>query len=378
MSRRISNSRCDKRNSNVELLRIIAMFLIVLNHFHWSVDAIVADGGAFERFSLLNAVGLLSNFGGVGDNLFFMISAWYMCEESVSIKRNLRRSWLLERQLLFYSIGLFFVETLMELWCNGFYSTSGIVKSGVFSLFPFLSGRWWYPTSYIIFLFIHPWLNEGLRNLGEMSHRNLLIISIALWGFIPYVQLNMGYSVMLFLYLYVITTYIRWYLLESMTQKMENIMLFYGLLLGIVSNFILQLFKPDSIVQAGWMNNPRCIPSLMVALGLVLKCCRKEVMHSRVINICASATLAAFLLIGFGSNLLEEYVFPVLHVGGLSRLLIEFCLAVLFFVLALAVDMARQAVFAITIDRNKAKLFDCGWNCSMRIYHVLTDRLMKK
>ena len=68
------------RNSRIEVLRLLAMFAITLNHFPWDYSMLSAGGS--EGFAAQFIVNLLSNFGGVGDCLFFGISAWYLSGEA--------------------------------------------------------------------------------------------------------------------------------------------------------------------------------------------------------------------------------------------------------------------------------------------------------
>lgn len=86
------------RNSNVELVRLIAMVMIVLNHTPW-VNCLYVDPniGYIQRLGMTLTVSFLSNWGGVGDCLFFIISAWFLCEENQSLKRNIARCWHLEK-----------------------------------------------------------------------------------------------------------------------------------------------------------------------------------------------------------------------------------------------------------------------------------------
>lgn len=85
------------------------MFLILINHFPWNLENIVGHGSYLERLPLDLVVALATNFGGVGDCLFFFISIWYLCEESPSLKRSCKRAWILEREQLFWSLTLFAV-----------------------------------------------------------------------------------------------------------------------------------------------------------------------------------------------------------------------------------------------------------------------------
>ncbi|WP_317642887.1 hypothetical protein [Bombiscardovia apis] len=92
------------RNSNFEILRLIAMFLILLFHFPWDETRIVITSSPAKGAILSVLVAFLSNWGKVGDALFFMLSSWFLCEEQQNLKKNLHRAWVLEIQILFYSI----------------------------------------------------------------------------------------------------------------------------------------------------------------------------------------------------------------------------------------------------------------------------------
>ena len=82
------------------------MACIVLNHFPWDYDSLSSacfPGGGIALF----LVNLLSNFGGLGDCLFFGISAWFLSEEIQGLGKNVKRVCMLEAQLLFYGTILF-------------------------------------------------------------------------------------------------------------------------------------------------------------------------------------------------------------------------------------------------------------------------------
>ena len=73
------------RQSNMELLRIIAMTMIILGHF-------LGQGGVLENTSgLPYAVAfLLSQGGRISVNLFLMIGCWFMCDSPFRASKVLR------------------------------------------------------------------------------------------------------------------------------------------------------------------------------------------------------------------------------------------------------------------------------------------------
>ena len=153
------------RNSRVEILRIIAMLLILMNHF------LQMDMMQVACYPVRAINTLLCRLGGVGDDIFFGISAYYLCARKSDVKSSLRRSWKLEIELLFYSIVFFIIILVigfsLNFWPLGYRDTLFL---GVKSFFPVLGNLWWYPTSYVMFLFILPALNWCFKRIGPTGH----------------------------------------------------------------------------------------------------------------------------------------------------------------------------------------------------------------
>lgn len=102
------------RNTNVEMLRIFAMLCITFNHFTWPTQEIVGSEHLLQHLPISTALSLISNLGGIGDCLFFFISVWYICEETANYKRQFKRVWILERELLFWSLLLLACNLLSQ------------------------------------------------------------------------------------------------------------------------------------------------------------------------------------------------------------------------------------------------------------------------
>lgn len=99
-----------ERNSSIELLRIITMFLIVFDHYiifnEFSVaDAAISKKRFFYRFFEFQ--------GNAGTVIFFLISAWFLSQDKQpSIKISCRKVWILEKDLLFYSVVFFVIAKI--------------------------------------------------------------------------------------------------------------------------------------------------------------------------------------------------------------------------------------------------------------------------
>lgn len=77
------------RNSSIETLRIIAMFMILIHHFivHNGYDVLKLPLGPERIFFQL----VMAGGGKVGVVIFFSISAWFFLDKEQTIKSNLKR-----------------------------------------------------------------------------------------------------------------------------------------------------------------------------------------------------------------------------------------------------------------------------------------------
>ena len=93
-----------KRNSNLELLRIVAMTLITFNH-------IVSLGNSLDGANSVNILLLLFFLlgGKFGTNLFVILGLWFLIDKEFKFKRIIQ-IWV---QTLFYSVFLNIIDIVI-------------------------------------------------------------------------------------------------------------------------------------------------------------------------------------------------------------------------------------------------------------------------
>ena len=377
----VKNKRVQRapRNSNVEILRIFAMLCIAFNHFPWPAQEIVGSGNLSQRLPISIVLSLISNLGGVGDCLFFFINVWYICEESANYKRQFKRIWILERELLFWSLLILACDLLSQ--ASGFqeaYSKKELFKHLIHGFFPALSTHWWFPTNYMLFLLIVPVLSTGLRKAEEQLHKTLAIILFVLYGFVPFGFMNsltgeshltMNYSVWLFIYQFVLITYIRWYKSNWLESKsLMTKFMWIGGLSGALSQAVCTIITSAvsntyHSIWYLWMNTPSCFPSMLFALGMLALAQQKKPWYNKAINKIASATLTVYLIFtdSFTSTIISTYAHAILQ-SGTSLFLSSFALCLALFSLAILSGIIRQILFSITIDRYRGCYFELIWS----------------
>lgn len=97
-----------KKQSNFQLLKIVAMLMIVAHHLV-SKNAFNVDTEIVGLTANKLLLQILGNNAFIGNNLFFLISAWFLsskAEDYINIKYSFSSCVRLERIVLFYSISL--------------------------------------------------------------------------------------------------------------------------------------------------------------------------------------------------------------------------------------------------------------------------------
>lgn len=348
--------RTTVRNSNIELVRLIAMAMVMLNHSPWGASHYLdASAGYLQRLGSTQLVSFLGNWGGVGDCLFFIISAWFLCDEKQSYAKNVSRCWHLEKQLWFWSIVLFIGCVAVWHVQGNMPGTKSFAALGLKTVFPFAANMWWYPTSYMLFLAVCPLLTQGLRLLTRNQHAALCVGLLLIFGWTPWrlFPLNMGYSVLLFFYLYILVCFVKWHMPDlSVSRSMAYRLLVVGLVVGLGSQLFIQSLLPNRIVWSMWMNSPRCLSSICIALAIVIIATTAKPRYSKVINYIAASTLAVYLV---STHPLADLVLKPLAARtqtGIVAIWQVLAMAAAVYITALIIDMIRHWVFSWTVDRN--------------------------
>ena len=346
------------RNSSIELLRIIAMFMILMHHFivHNGYDVKKLPLGPERIFFQL----IMAGGGKVGVVIFFSISAWFFLDKEQTIKSNLRRVWIMERELLFWSLALMAFYLMFDRTDLG-------MKLMVKSFAPLTMNVWWYATAYAIFLALLPFLFKGLKALGREYHLALAATVLVIWGLTSFIPKTLGDSALTgvfgFIYLFILISAYKWYMKPFSTKRtwlIIGIGLGFFLLYTCASIALSLLGHSMGIFIAGdWK-----LPVVMVGFGMFLLFDRIT-FNSRIINRIAQSAFAVYLITDYTAsekllwvrlfNLknLYQQPFAILQIFGILLAIYAGC--TLF-------DFIRQALFAATIDQRRGHWFDLLWN----------------
>lgn len=196
-----------KREANFELLRIVAMLMIITLHYLDKGGILPKPTAAFSGTGYL-AWGLEA-FCVCSVNVYVLISAYFLAEKDYRPLKVIKL-WL---QVIFYSVGIAGVLLL-----TGIVPLSDLtVYEAMNYIFPVVEEHYWFVTAYLFLYLLAPLMNGTLRALPEKTYRQgilLLLVLLSLSKSILPVNLptdRLGYDALWFLCLYVIGVYLRYH-----------------------------------------------------------------------------------------------------------------------------------------------------------------------
>lgn len=188
-----------QRNTNLEILRIIAMLFIVAHHF-------AVNGFNDMTFVISNynnyALYFLGILGKMGVVIFIFISAYFMIDSKFTFRKLL----VLGGEVYFYTLS-FLVIFLVFLTP----AAPITLETWVLSLLPISHSAYWFITDYIVLMLLSPFLNKVLKGLSKGTYLKLLVLVIILWSVYPtFTGKSFGFDPLIwFIVLYMMGSFIR-------------------------------------------------------------------------------------------------------------------------------------------------------------------------
>lgn len=283
-----------ERNSSIELLRIIAMIMIVFHHFsaHGEFDFNHSDITIPYLWNNLITMG-----GKIGVNLFMMISGYYL----VSDKReevNIKKLGAIWSAAFFYSVLPVVILMLLH-------SNRVGVKNLVTAFFPISFSKWWFITTYFLIYLLHPYINVMLTSISKRSYQRLIVILLLYWSVIPTFTTKLVQSnpFTWCVTLYIVVGYLKLHNVTTVTAKWNGIR--YGFIIGVIvtlthlSATVLSLLSKKYLIFEEYIYHfygQEKIPIVLISLLIFLYFINKDMICNKYVNSIASAAMGVYLI----------------------------------------------------------------------------------
>lgn len=331
------------RQSNIELLRIVAMFLIVMLHTNYFTIGCVSSNDIFLSPITSFVRILCEQLCIVGVNVFILISGYFGIKPSISKIGNIMF------QVLFWGVIVTFFGVLIGapiewkqiakvLWGGGWY---------------------WFISAYVGLYCFAPVLNSFIENTDKKGFSIIVTVFFFLefmYGWLGAMgsYLN-GYSFVSFIGLYLLGRYIKLYPVRIIASCNK----YYFLLLYLLFSLIPSIF---SFITIGhWNKDFNTIayssPFVVGASVFLLLFFTEVKIRSRVINWIAASVLSIYLLH------LHPVIMPMFRKAFLS-LYNE--MPVLYYFLLASILIVVGGLIVVLIDKIRIYI----WDLLVRHFHL--------
>ena len=345
----------NNRESGIELLKVFALFGIVLVHTYTEVVNGAYDLNSKEIFFENNTFSnlqyflfqIIIPFGYLGNMIFYVCSSWFL----VDIKHN-KKEKIIGMILNTFVISIIYL--LISVLCG-----SEITKADILNGFlPTTHMSYWYITCYILMYLIYPLLNILIENMEQRTHFLFCLVSFSLYFVFLYFTQNMLLTsemfinkLLTFIIVYIIVAYMKIYKLDfcNNIKKQIYVLLIAGFLFYLLI-FINFAFFPINIKWHEMYN-----PFFLLMSFSLLNIFRKLKFKNKFVNSLSSLSLFIYI---FHSN--NFYIETIVKYGSsllLTKLGINFIfikvllLATISFVISACLSVLYNLLFGKIIGR---------------------------
>ena len=367
------------RDSGIELLKVIAILLIVINHVVQTLGSenpligysdYILDLSCATKEMQLVILMIMRHFGTLGNNIFFICSAWFLLDrKTVSVRK--------------------ITEIMMDVWVISVILLAAVqifmgvsVPLIVKSLLPTTFANNWYLTCYILFYAVHTSLNKII--LGMTQKQLLKTASVLAFLYIgcDFVKGGLFFPSGLIVWgtLYFVIAYIKFYCKETFrSNKVQLILLTIGFLGMVTMVFLtnaLGLKTPifyDKTLKWVVNCNPFLILMALSAFGLA----KNFHFKSKLINNISKLSLLVYII--HENILVRTYIRPLIwqwlykQVGYDHVVALALAYAVVWFILALILSEVYQK----TLQRAVQKLGAVVTNVVKELYGLYEHCMLK-
>lgn len=349
----------NKRNSNIELLRICMMWVIIAHHY-------IVNSGILEvintttpppppvniKFLSFNSLfACVYGWGGkMAINVFILITGYFMCNKEFNWKKILT----LCIEIMFYRISIHIIFLI-----TGYEQFSFINLYKVLFCIPFGVGKG-FTASFLVLYILIPYINKLVINLTKKDLIKVLAVLLTVFT---------GFSSFLFNSAY---EYIGWYItvyLIGAYLKLYPITVLDNIRFTLIGSVILLILSWISVLGIFLLQIPfhRCLPYyffvndsnkiLAIVPAVFLFSCFKNIHipYNKVINTIAASTFG-ILLIHASSDTMRQWLWhDIFHNAEMLTnnlfLLHAIIVPLIVFFACFFIDFIRKQLFSTFIFR---------------------------
>lgn len=286
------------RNTNIELYRIVVMFLIVAHHYlvNSGLIQVIENEPLTGKSAFFYVFGM---WGKTGINCFVLITGYFMCRSNITLRKFLK----LFLQIEFYNIviNLIFVFT-------GYKDFN--IKSLYEMFWPIKSVADGFTSCFLLFYLCIPFLNILVHNMNKRQHQLLMALCLFIYtilGTTTKIHVTMNY-VTWFCILYFISSYIRIYGINYEDVKIKwGWLSIFSIVISVSSVLILSTIVNTPGREFIFVSDSNHIMAVISSICLFMYFKDLQIKNSAFINKVASCMFGV-LLIHANSDTMRQWL----------------------------------------------------------------------
>jgi len=309
------------RSSNFELMRIISMFLVVL--WHIILHGHVIENCINPAIKILLQIIMFCII--IHVNSFVLLSGYFQSKSEFKLSKLLKLFF----QVVFYSLIILIIGIKMG-WVKD-YNIVTFINNGLLSSL----NNYWFIKMYIVTYVFSDYINKFIDRLTRIEYKNLLILCFIVLSIIPFITgnrviFNDGYTIINFIFLYMIGGYLRRYPLKKtyhfkkMSTNGYRIFLLFSFFSLAFINFLVHHFA----LEINGMSNifseissrisPTNIyyatPFVMIQTVLYFEFFKTLEFKNKIINTISTTAFSIYLL--HDNVLIREHIYKILKIDN--------------------------------------------------------------
>lgn len=320
------------RQTNMEYLRILAMFMIVLSHIPILINYPVTGGLLLTYQDYVMRI--FRNLGRVGTNVFVLLTGYF------SVKSYFKLSSLLK--LWFITFFYSFITFLIFVFFKDLKYDAGEYLPYIF---PILYGKYWFVSCYFCLYLFSPFLIKGINAMTQKQHFYLICMLIIWWSVLPtaiiypYYAEGINYSIfMWFVILYIMGSYFRLYVRPEQININKHLLCIYSCLFLFVF-YLVTIDCSRDIHQYLERNN---LFIVLISISLFLLFLKIKPTPKKMVNNISVCMIGVYLAHWHPLIMTHFQLSPFLELDDSHLLLKNIAFAILIFVLSLCVEFIRR------------------------------------
>ena len=324
------------RESNFELLRLIAMIMVVVVHVDFGTVGWPTATDLQDQFGTIVMKILVESFCIVCVDVFVLISGWF------GIRPNAKKLAGFFFQCLFFSIGLWLA---CPLWgVERISSIKEIIKN-------FMCLEYWFVPAYLCLLILSPVLNSFIEKGGEKEIKTVIVaffaFQLAYGWLVDTCGFGFGYSTLSFIGLYLLGRYLKLYSHKLSSLSCRTDFVIYAVSCSLIASLEILLLRNGVQKYALFFYNS---PLVIIASVFLILGVSKIHFQSKVVNYIAASTFSIYLFH------LHPAIFPVFqryvvqvfsNYSGFSAFGVITLLIIIVCALSILIDQIRKVCWKL-------------------------------